>query len=101
MPSGAAPAGEVCHARGRPDPGSAAVPAPVRAAPVRGYAPAFSTAPDSATVLSVSPVAVSGEHEGKREAHGWEREDLGSALDPTGMGSGEGNLGSQQICWVG
>jgi hypothetical protein len=27
-----------------------------------------------------------------------EREDLGSVLDPTGMSSGEGDLGSQQIC---
>jgi len=28
------------------------------------------------------------------------REDLGSVFDPTGMDSGEGDLGSQQICWV-
>lgn len=26
--------------------------------------------------------------------------DLDSAVDPTVMGSGEGILGSQQICWV-
>jgi len=28
------------------------------------------------------------------------REDFGSVLNPTGIGSGEGDLGSQQICWV-
>ena len=33
-------------------------------------------------------------------ARGLEREGLGSLLGPTRMGSGRGNLGSQQICWV-
>jgi len=28
------------------------------------------------------------------------RKDLGSVFDPTGMGSEEEDLGSQQICWV-
>jgi len=37
---------------------------------------------------------------GERERRVGGREDLGSVLDPTGMGSGEGDLGSQQICWV-
>jgi hypothetical protein len=37
---------------------------------------------------------------GEREACGWEIEDLDSTLDLTGMRSGEGDLGSQQICWV-
>ena len=35
-----------------------------------------------------------------REGHVGGREDLGSVLDPTRMGSGERDLGSQQICWV-
>ena len=43
-----------------------------------------------------------GRRPSSREYHarGLEREGFGSLLGPTGMGSGRGDLGSQQICWV-